>query len=129
MRNKPKYYSREDKLHYLKLFYESGMSKSAFCRAHDIYSSSVLNVWIKKYEKEASLVTLPSEEPLNPTDVMANRSKENYKDENAQLKKRIKELEKALAYLRLETEARDLMIDIAEKNFSIPIRKKAGAKQ
>ena len=72
---------------------------------------------------------MPSEEPLNPTDVMANRSKENYKDENAQLKKRIKELEKALAYSRLETEARDLMIDIAEKNFSIPIRKKAGAKQ
>lgn len=129
MRNKPKYYSREDKLHYLKLFYESGMSKSAFCRAHEIYSASVLNVWIKKYEKEASLVTLPPEEPLNPTDVMANRSKENYKDENAQLKKRIKELEKALAYSRLETEARDLMIDIAEKNFSIPIRKKAGAKQ
>ena len=86
MRNKPKYYSREDKLHYLKLFYESGMSKSAFCRAHEIYSASVLNVWIKKYGKEASLVTLPSEEPLNPTDVMANRSKENYKDENAQLK-------------------------------------------
>ena len=101
MRNKPKYYSREDKLHYLKLFYESGMSKSAFCRAHEIYNASVLNVWIKKYEKEASLVTLPSEEPLNPTDVMANRSKENYKDENAQLKKRIKELEKALAYSRI----------------------------
>lgn len=64
MRNKPKYYSREDKLHYLKLFYESGMSKSAFCRAHEIYSASVLNVWIKKYEKEASLVTLPSEDLL-----------------------------------------------------------------
>lgn len=60
---------------------------------------------------------------------MANLSKEEFKNENAQLKQRIKELEKALAFSRLETEARDLMIDIAEKNFNIPIRKKAGAKQ
>lgn len=29
---------------------------------------------------------------------MSNRSKEAYKDENAQLKKRIKELEKALSF-------------------------------
>lgn len=60
---------------------------------------------------------------------MANLSKEEFKNENAQLKQRIKELKKALAFSRLETEARDLMIDIAEKNFNIPIRKKAGAKQ
>lgn len=129
MSNKIKYYSREDKLHYLKLFYESGMSKRAFCRAHDIYSASMLNVWIEKYDKETKSVSLPLEEALNPPEAMSNRSKENYKDENAQLKKRIKELEKALAYSRLETEARDLMIDIAEKNFSISIRKKAGAGQ
>ena len=129
MQQKTKYYSREDKLHYLKLFYESGMSKYAFCKAHGIYSASMLNVWIKKYDKETKSVSLPLEEALAPIEVMANRSKETYKDENAQLKKRIKELEKALAYSRLETEARDLMIDIAEKNFSIPIRKKAGAKQ
>ena len=44
-----------------------------------------------------------------PTD-MSDRSKEDYHDENARLKKRVKELEKALAFSRLETEARDLMI-------------------
>ena len=59
---------------------------------------------------------------------MANRSKEDYKDENAQLKKRIRELEKALEFSRLETMARDLMIDKAEEYFDIPIRKKPGAK-
>ena len=46
---------------------------------------------------------------------MANRSKENYKDENAQLKKRIKELEKALAYYRLETEACDKIMKTFNK--------------
>ena len=38
-------------------------------------------------------------------------------------------LEKALAYSRLETEARDVMIDIAEREYEISIRKKHGAKQ
>ena len=41
---------------------------------------------------------------------------------------RIKELEKALAFSKLETEARDLMITRAEEYFDIPIRKKSGAK-
>ena len=59
---------------------------------------------------------------------MSNRSKEAYKDENAQLKKRIKELEKALSFSKLETEARELMITRAEELFNIPIRKKSGAK-
>ena len=116
-------------LNYLKLFFESGMTKSAFCRAHNITNSSVLNGWIKKYQNEINPVSLLSEETPNSTDIMANLSKEEFKNENAQLKQRIKELEKALAFSRLETEARDLMIDIAEKNFNIPIRKKAGAKQ
>ena len=78
------------------------------------------------YESHPELVSLlpkPEEED------MANRDKESYKEENAELKKRIKELEKALAFSRLETEARDLLIDKAESYFNIPIRKKSGAKQ
>ena len=59
---------------------------------------------------------------------MSNRSKEAYKDENVQLKKRIKELEKALSFSKLETEAREWMITRAEELFNIPIRKKSGAK-
>ena len=59
---------------------------------------------------------------------MSNRSKEAYKDENVQLKKRINELEKALSFSKLETEARELMIMRAEELFNIPIRKKSGAK-
>ena len=59
---------------------------------------------------------------------MANRSKEDYRDENAQLKNRIRELEKALEFSHLETLARDMMIDKAEEYFDIPIRKKSGDK-
>ena len=60
---------------------------------------------------------------------MANRSKDSYKEEVSQLKKRIKDLEKALDYSKLETLARDILIDKAEEYFDISIRKKSGAKQ
>lgn len=69
---------------------------------------------------------MPSE-PTEDSD-MANRDKESYKQENAELKKRIKDLEKALEFSRLETLARDMMIDKAEEYFDIAIRKKSGAK-
>ena len=81
---------------------------------------------VRKYESHPDLVSLRPE-PIE-TD-MANRDKESYKEENAALKKRIKELEKALAFSKLETEARDIMIEKAESYFNIPIRKKSGAKQ
>ena len=65
----------------------------------------MLNKWLKKYGIEKEMLPLQSE----PSDEdMANRSKEAYKDENAQLKKRIKELEKALEFSRLETLSRNM---------------------
>jgi len=85
----------------------------------------LLNKWLKKYVIEKEVLPLQSEPD---EDEMANRSKEDYRDENAQLKKRIKELEKALEFSRLETLARDMMIDKAEDYFDISIRKKSGAK-
>ena len=106
---------------FLHSYYQSGMSKHAFCRAHGICCPALLNSWIKKYSNLAEELSLPSEQE-SPD--MSNRSKEAYKDENAQLKKRIKELEKALSFSKLETEARELMITRAEELFNIPIRKK-----
>ena len=59
---------------------------------------------------------------------MAKLSKEDYKEEVVELKKRIRALEKALEFSKLETLARDMMIDKVEEYFDIPIRKKPGAK-
>ena len=119
------YLSEEEKLSLLREYHLSGMGKKSFCKKHGIKSESSLRYWEKKYESEKEFVPLQQEESC---DDMANRSKEDYKDENAQLKKRIRELEKALEFSRLETLARDMMIDKAEEYFDIPIRKKSGAK-
>ena len=102
------------------------MSKGSFCKFHGLCGIALLNKWLKKYGIEKEMLPL---QPETDDDDMANRSKESYKDENAQLKKRIRELEKALEFSRLETLARDLMIDKAEEYFDVPIRKKSGARQ
>ena len=126
-KNQGKYrvYSEEDRLALLREFKMSGKGKLSFCKLHGIKSTSILSYWEKKYISEKCLLSLQSEP--EETD-MANRSKDDFKEENAQLKKRIKELEKALEFSRLETLARDKMIDKAEEYFDIQIRKKSGAK-
>ena len=124
MRKSPTKYSEEERLNYLRLYHESGMSKRSFCNRHGIYHA-LLYSWLKKYECEKKSVPLPAEPEV--TD-MANRSKEDYKQEIAALRKRNRELEKALEFSRLETLARDMMIDKAEEYFDISIRKKSGAK-
>lgn len=71
--------------------------------------------WVDRYSlgKEVSLAIMTPQE----------------KQEKALLEKRIKELEKALDYAKLKNIAVETMIDIAEKQFKISIRKKAGPKQ
>ena len=126
MSKSQKRYSESEKLSLLREYHQSGLSKTSFCKSRGLCGIVLLNKWLKKYGIEKEMLTLQSD--LSNDDDMANRSKESYKDENAQLKKRIRELEKALEFSRLETLARDMMIDKAEDYFDIPIRKKSGAK-
>ena len=125
MSKSQKRYSESERLSLLRDYHQSGMSKTSFCKSRGLCGIVLLNKWLKKYGIEKEMLPLQSK----PSDEdMANRSKEAYKDENAQLKKRIMELEKALEFSRLETLSRDMMIDKAEEYFDIAIRKKSGAK-
>jgi len=125
MSKSQKRYSESERLSLLRDYHQSGMSKTSFCKSRGLCGIVLLNKWLKKYGIEKEMLPLQSE----PSDEdMANRSKEDYKDENAQLKKRIRELEKALEFSRLETLSRDMLIDKAEEYFDIAIRKKSGAK-
>lgn len=124
MRKSPKKYSEEFKLGVLRDYYSSGMSKRKCARKYGLCNPTLLSSWLSKYEtKTVSL------QPEETEEDMARRSNEDYREEVAALRKRVRELEKALSYSRLETEARDIMIDIAEREFDIRIRKKRGAGQ
>ena len=123
MRKKPTKYTHEERLALLREYHESGMSKYRFAKEKGFSSQIMLSVWIKKYESEEKSLVLPSEESEKD---MAQKSKVQLREDNEHLRKRIKELEKALEVSHLETKARDMLIDKAEALFDIPIRKKSG---
>ena len=125
MRKKPTKYTHEERLALLREYHESGMSKYRFAQEKGFSSQIMLSVWIKKYESEEKSLVLPSEESEKD---MAQKSKVQLREDNEHLRKRIKELEKALEVSHLETKARDMLIDKAEELFDIPIRKKSGVK-
>jgi len=72
-------------------------------------------LWQQKYSDEIVL-TLP---------LMSAKEQTN----NRQLEKRIKELEKQLELAQMKVVALNTVIDIAEKNYKLEIRKKYGPKQ
>jgi hypothetical protein len=53
---------------------------------------------------------------------------DNHKKDPVELQRRIKELERQLEIAKLKAEGYELMIEIAEKELKIPIRKKSGTK-
>ena len=86
--------------------------------------------WMRKlgYISEESMVRRPIHLYFKNTN-SPNLSKERLKNESEdELKRRIKELEKLLEIERLRSEGYELMIDIAEKELKIPIRKKSDTK-
>lgn len=80
-----------------------------------LHSEKTIWSWIDRYGlgKELSLLTMTTEE----------------RQEKAALEKRIKELEKALELAKFKNIAIETMIDIAEDQLKISIRKKSGPKQ
>ena len=64
----------------------------------------------------------------NFNDMPKNKQKDDEYFENLQLKKRVAELEKQLKDAELKAIAYSTMVDIAEKEFKIPIRKKFNTK-
>ena len=116
-------FTESDKLSILREYYSSGVSKSEISKKYEL-SRNQIDYWIKVYSIDSEALSLPAE---TKDDVMA-RKKLNEPDEIAKLQARIKSLEKALAFSELGVKARDIMIDLAEKQENIQIRKKAGAK-
>lgn len=86
------------------------------------YCQSTIKRWLLPYLEEEKELSLP-EEALSEEEQM----KKDLAKENAELKKRIKDLEKQKNFLELQVLSRDMLIDIAERE-GIQIRKKSGAK-
>jgi transposase len=83
-------------------------------------SQSSVNIWSKKYR---------SDTPIKSEEELTSDMKRKAEKGNGELQQRIKELEKALEEERLKRIGYQTMIDIAEKELKIDIRKKSDTKQ
>lgn len=121
-REKPDRYTDDERLSILRDYFESGSTRGAIARKYHLKTPTLINSWIKRFSIEE--LNLSSECKYN----QVMKRKESLDPKQVDLEARVRELEKALAYSKLETLALNTLIDIAEKQ-GIPIRKKSGAKQ
>ena len=112
------YYSNVLKHQIVQEVLSGRMCKEEARRRYGIRGKSAILKWMRKfgYVPHIESVTLKK------------KSKE-LSDDPKELKGRIEELEKALEEANLKSEFYSTMIDIAEKEFKIPIRKKSVTKQ
>ena len=102
-----------------KLAEKYGISRTTICK------------WVAIYQGIHNLP--PTEKQQRYSTSSMNSSKKELATEqlhsNEALQQKIAALEKQLEWEKLRTEALNTMIDIAEKDLNIPIRKKPGAQQ
>lgn len=86
--------------------------------------------WMRKLGYDDSIPTRRPNFVSNPIQMKKKNSTEGPTTsfENLQLKKRIEELEKQLKDAEMKAIAFSTMVDIAEKEFNVPIRKKYNTK-
>lgn len=89
------------------------ISKESARKKYGIGGSTTVLKWIRKFEGS------------KPKRLFMNEKPEKTKE---QLELEIEQLKHQLEYEKLKSEAFDTMIDIAEDEFKISIRKKSGAK-
>jgi hypothetical protein len=105
-------YSTIQKRSIVRAIHEGKMTKQEACIAYKL-NRKLLNSWIAKFGKEFSDLSMYNQDNMVEMKITTSD----------------KGIDKALFEARLKIKALETMIDIAEEQFKISIRKKFGAKQ
>jgi transposase len=114
--------SKEEKLKIVQEYINSDVTMTALMAKYDIAGMGSISRWMRNFGFQA-----PTPQTLELNKQMAKETNKTLKER--ELEQKIRELEKALDYEKLRTRALETMIDIAENDLKIPIRKKSGTKQ
>lgn len=122
MKRRANQYPDDLKLKVAQEYLQTDLSIASLMAKYGIRGKSCITNWICKFG-----LSFPTEDQLK---INSQLSKEiNKTPQERELEQKLEALEKDLAYERLRTKALNTMIDIAEKELKISIRKKSGAKQ
>lgn len=124
-----KVYSEALKREVVRCYFSSSDSMNNIAKKYRIQRYNVEN-WVKKYRAEfAQQVTVRQEITTFGVVTKTKPSMKEKKLTPEQMAQRIAELEQKLEHEKMHRITLDTMIDIAERDLNIAIRKKSGAKQ
>ena len=116
-------FNDDDRMKICSEFLESGEPATKFVEKYHLNSKEVLYGWVKKFLEGKNCVPLESFVTPDPM------KEKNIEGQLMELKAENKRLHDALEMANLRAKAYEKMIDVAEQNLNISIRKKAGTKQ
>jgi transposase len=112
----------------IKEYLAGGVGYRALLKKYDIKSNGSIIHWMRQLgylENEEKGRTLP---PVKQLPLPSKKVNKTIPPPNESQEQRIKELERLLEDEQLRSEAYSRIIDIAEKEYNIPIRKKPNTK-
>jgi transposase-like protein len=122
MLRKVKHYTDDFKLKVVKEYLETDISKKDIMSKYGIRGCGNINTWMLKFG-----LNYPPDDRIELNRVMAEEKDKELNEK--ELETKIQELEKALSYERLRNQALNTLIDVAERDLKISIRKKSGSRQ
>lgn len=122
MKRKVNHYTDEFKLKVVQEYLETDISRVELQKKYGIGGNNCISNWMRKFDIE-----LPSKSQIQQQRVMSKEQKKTKQE--AELEAKIRDLEASLEYEKLRTKALNKLIDVAERDLKISIRKKPGTKQ
>ena len=92
-------------------------------------SRSTINKWVLVYQETHNLPRTAKQKTHDQQQMAIKGITDTTKEEQTSLEQKVALLEKQLAWEKMKATALDKMIDIAEKELNIDIRKKPGTEQ
>ncbi len=122
MKRKVKHYSDEFKFKVVKEYLETDISQQALKKKYGFGGNNCIANWMCKFGLQK-----PSDEQLKIQSIMSKETKKTARE--IELEAKVRELEKTLEHEQLRSLALDTLINVAERDLKISIRKKHGSKQ
>lgn len=122
MQKKTNVFPDELKLLYVHEWLNTDISLKDLKKKHGVGSNDCLYQWMRKFG-----LSKPNEKLIKDHSTMSKETGITEREKQQQV--RIRQLEKDLEYEKLRTHALNKMIEIAERDLKIPIRKKSGTRQ
>ena len=122
MRQKVKHYPDELKLEVLQEYLSTDKSQRELMLKYKIGGVNTIKKWMRKFD-----LSEPSEEQIKIQRIMSKEEEKTVKER--ELEAKVARLERELEQERLRTLALNTLINVAERDLKITIRKKFGAKR